>query len=253
MDHDDWNDRLSRIVTQWSLVLQAHDRSEAADADEGSQARGKLLLRYSGAIYRYLLGATRDPDAAADLAQEFAVRFVRGDFHRASPDRGRFRQYLKTALIRMVTDHHRAKKRGPQELHPDSPEPAAPAEEAGGEQDLAYRASWQAEFLDKTWRALEEAHPMQHAALRLRIAGPDLSSAQMAEELTRQLGKEVNAALVRKSLERGHAKFAELLVEEVAHSLADPSPAALEEELAELDLLKYCRSVVERRKERGPA
>jgi len=241
-------DRLSQIITQWSLVLEAH-RDKAAETTGPVETRGELLLRYSGAVYRYLLGATRDADAAADLAQEFAYRFVRGDFHRAAPEKGKFRFYLKTALIRLVTDHHRAQQEGPRPFHPDAPEPAAPFQSAdGSDEDREYRASWQAEFLDKAWAALAESHPMQHAALRLRIEAPYLSSAQMAEELTRRLEKPVNAALVRKSLERAHAKFAELLVEEVAHSLEDPQPEELERELTELDLLKYCRSVMEKRK-----
>ena len=51
----------------------------------------------------------------------------------------------------------------------------------------------------------------------------------------------------RKALQRSHAKFAELLVEEVAISLGEPSREELAKELGELDLLKYCRSALERR------
>jgi len=47
-------------------------------------------------------------------------------------------------------------------------------------------------------------------------------------------------------LQRAHAKFAELLVDEVATSLGTPSREEVAEELRELDLLKYCRSAVER-------
>ena len=88
----DQDDRLSRIATRWTAVFRAHgDAPTQAEA-----ARHRLMLHYSGAVYRYLLGAVRDPDVAADLCQEFAVRFLRGDFRRADPGRGRFRDYLKT-------------------------------------------------------------------------------------------------------------------------------------------------------------
>ena len=60
-------------------------------------------------------------------------------------------------------------------------------------------------------------------------------------------GTALRADLVRKALQRSHARFAELLVDEVAASLADPTHDELALELSELDLLKYCRSVLERR------
>jgi DNA-directed RNA polymerase specialized sigma24 family protein len=47
----------------------------------------------------------RDPEVADDLAQEFALRFLRGDFQRADPERGRCRDYLKRALINLVHDY----------------------------------------------------------------------------------------------------------------------------------------------------
>jgi hypothetical protein len=58
----------------------------------------------------------------------------------------------------------------------------------------------------------------------------------------------MTAENVRKALQRAHAKFAELLVDRVAESLTDPTPAELEDELRALDLLKYCRPALERRK-----
>src|SRR6478672_6403505 len=117
----DPDERLSRIATRWTAVFRAHgDAPTLAEA-----ARHRLMLQYSGAAYRYLLGAVRDPDVAADLCQEFAVRFLRGDFRRADPGRGRFRDYLKRSLSHLVTDHHRARQAGPVTRSPDAPEPAA--------------------------------------------------------------------------------------------------------------------------------
>ena len=74
------------------------------------------MQRYCGSVYRYLLGALRNGDAAIELFQEFAMRFVRGDFHRASPTRGRFRDYVKTALINLVTDHFNRQNSKPRPL-----------------------------------------------------------------------------------------------------------------------------------------
>src|SRR5215218_5179677 len=98
----DETSRLSRIETLWPAVERAH----GAPPEESAAAMWDLLRRYRGAVYRYLAGAVRDPDAADELFQEFALRFLRGDFRRADPGRGRFRDYVKSALINLVNDHH---------------------------------------------------------------------------------------------------------------------------------------------------
>src|SRR5262245_3862711 len=85
--------RLSQISTAWSLLKKEHQLAVTAEA----KARAALIERYQTAAYRYLLAATRDADVADDLFQEFALRLVRGDFHRADGRRGRFRDYVKSA------------------------------------------------------------------------------------------------------------------------------------------------------------
>ena len=93
MHSDELDQRLSRITTHWTGIIRAHQGTTTT----AEKARAELLQCYAGAVYRYLLGAVRDADAAQDLSQEFVVRFLRGGFRRADPERGRFRDYLKTA------------------------------------------------------------------------------------------------------------------------------------------------------------
>src|SRR5436309_1599788 len=130
--------RLSRIDTLWTVVCQA---KEADGAVRSAQAR--MLERYSGAVRRYLLAATRDPDAADELFQEFAVRFLRGGLRGANPERGRFRDFLKGVLIHLVADYHNKGKKRPLSLAPDHPEPAAAPT---NDDDLAFRESWRDEL-----------------------------------------------------------------------------------------------------------
>jgi RNA polymerase sigma-70 factor (ECF subfamily) len=73
----------------------------------------------------------------------------------------------------------------------------------------------------------------------------------MAEHLSAALGKPVNAAWVRQNLHRAREKFAELLVEEVLHTLERPTAEQLEEELIDLALFEYCRDAVARFRARG--
>jgi RNA polymerase sigma-70 factor (ECF subfamily) len=241
MSGEPFQERLSRIATEWTMLFQAH----APAADEATAAQGVLLQRYAGAVYRYLLGAVRDPDAAGELAQEFALRFLRGDFRRADPQRGRFRDYLKTALVHLVNDYHRSRQAWPAQL-PSQVEPVAPLLEEADEESH-FLTSWREDLLDRTWKALDRAQPLYHAVLLFRVENPDVPSAQMAEQLGAQLGRPLNAASVRKALQRGHEKFADLLIDELAASLTAPSLQELHDELQTLDLLRYCRSALERR------
>ena len=114
------NTRLSRITTLWSVVCEAH----GGDPDTARLAQQQLLDRYGGAVRRYLVAVLRDPDAAADLFQDFACRLLKGDFRSADAERGRFRSFIKAVLFHMIADHRRHKYRLPQQLAPDAPEPA---------------------------------------------------------------------------------------------------------------------------------
>jgi DNA-directed RNA polymerase specialized sigma24 family protein len=241
MDRLELDQRLSRMSTMWTVVLNAH----GGGADSANADLARLAQRYSGVVYRYLLGATRDPDAAADLSQEFALRILRGAFRHADPARGRFRDYLKTALIHLVDDFHTAQRARPRPLPLNVP--AGPSESEGPVTSDGFLETWRAELLDRTWKALAAAQPTYHAVLLFRVDNPEAPSAQIAEQLGAWLGTPMRADQVRKALQRSHAKFAELLVEEVAASLGNPSRDELTDELREIDLLKYCSSALERR------
>ena len=240
MDRDELDQHLSQMSTQWTMVLQAH----GGEADAANAALAGLAQRYLAVVYRYLLGAVRDPDAAAELSQELALRILRGGFRHADPSRGRFRDYLKTALIHLVDDYQKARRGRPGPLPHDVSDTPAPADPEAGRDFLQ---SWRAELLDRTWTALAAAQPMYHAVLLFRVENPDVPSTQMAEQLAARLGTPMRPDQVRKALQRSHAKFAELLVDEVATSLGNPSRDELAEEVRELDLLKYCRSALQRR------
>lgn len=246
MNEHDLTDRLSRISTQWSMLIQAHQGT----SDVVSLAQQTLMQRYGGAVYRYLLGIVRDADAADELAQEFAVRFLQGDFHRANPEKGRFRDFLKMSLRHLVIDHYRRRERRPQPLPEGGFEPADTSEQP--DLDRQFVESWRVELLNHAWNALaqmeHETGQPYHAVLRFRADHPEMRSAQMAEELSDTLQRDLTANGVRQLLHRGREKFADHLLDDVAQSLEDRSPDRLEEELLELNLLEYCRPALERRK-----
>src|SRR5438874_5302800 len=149
MNEDDLQQHLSHIATQWSVLYQAHKGGET----EAARARQLLMQRYCGAVYRYLLRAVRDPAVAEDLTQEFALRFVQGRFGQADPAQGRFRNYVKGALFRLVQDHRRSQGKAPKAVALEA-EVADPHDEAA-ERD--FRESWRQELLSRAWDALNAA------------------------------------------------------------------------------------------------
>lgn len=245
MQPERYNRRLCQITTWWTLVL------DAAKGPEGKgSAREELMKLYGGAVYRYLLRLVRDPSVADDLGQEFAVRFLRGDFRNVHPERGRFRNFVKSAVLNLVADHYRRRKAQPQHHALQSHEAVASAESTA-EFDREFVDIWRRELLTRAWEALarQESNSDQpfHTVLRFRADHPQLKSAEMAEKLSGRLGRAVTDNWVRQILYRARNLFADLLLDDVVQSLASPSPEDLEEELIELGLLEYCRPALERR------
>lgn len=110
--------------------------------------------------------------------------------------------------------------------------------------------SWKQELLRRAWAALECQQVTElplYDVLHFRAEHPDLRSSQMAEQLTPILGKEVNANWVRQVLFRARQQFAEFLLQDVLHSLNQPTPEELEPELRETGLYELCESVLKTR------
>jgi DNA-directed RNA polymerase specialized sigma24 family protein len=240
---------LSEISTSWPDLRAAHQ-----GPDELMQAaRGRLIARYGGAIHRYLRGALHDPEAAQEVYQTFVVRFLRGDFRRVDPGRGRFRSYLKSALFRLVADHRRQVRRQPSTLGPGTPEPAV-AWAGVIDDDRAFLASWTAELLERAWVGLAELERDRgrpfFTLLRFRTENPAVRSPAMAERFSAELGRELTPDWVRKCLHQAREHFADLLLDEVAHSLARPTSEDLEAELIDLGWLRFCRTALQRRRNR---
>jgi RNA polymerase sigma-70 factor (ECF subfamily) len=237
---------LSQLTTLWSVVCQAHQGPEEAMR----AARQRLLERYGGAVRRYLTRAVRERDADDELLQEFALRFLRGDFRRADPERGRFRNFLKTALFRLVVQSRRRRQRA-LPLREDAAELAEVDPGPAEGPDHAFLCSWRDELLARAWNALErvqdETGQPFYVVLRFRAEHTDIRSPQMAEQLSAQLGKPLTAGGVRQILHHARDHFAVALLEEVVHSLDTPTEECLEDELLDLGLLNYCRTALERR------
>jgi RNA polymerase sigma factor (sigma-70 family) len=235
---------LSQLSTQWTDVFQAHSEKP----DEAHEAAARLMCRYAGAVHRYLLRALRNPDAAADLNQEFALRFLRGDFRHCHPERGRFRDYVKRAVQNLINDYYR-RRRPVLPLEHDVAEPAS-AGGAAAQFERQFLESWKNDLLGRAWSALldlerTEGQPY-HTVLRLRVDQRDLRSADLAEQLSATLGRSITAGAFRQAVQRARHRFVNYLIKEVAGSLEHPSLDQIEDELRDLELLEFCRPFLKR-------
>src|SRR5579883_2097009 len=178
--------RLSRLSTHWTLLAEAHERADPAAAKAAQTA---LLARYHVAVYRYLTGVVGDPAVAEELCQEFAYRFVRGDFHGARREKGRFRDYVKTALVRLAGEYRRKQQAAARVLPFDSG--VAPVDDP--DPDAAFREVWRRALLDRAWAALKRESvgppPTGYDVLRQKASAPAVPSASLAEALTARHGR----------------------------------------------------------------
>ncbi len=109
------------------------------------------------------------------------------------------------------------------------------------EEDLAV---WRGAVLDLAWKALEEydrthAGSIAWTVLRLRADFPDDDMEQLAARLSAKTGKPFRSAALRQQLRRARLRFAQMLVEEVAAGMDDPTPDRVEEELRDVGLFLY--------------
>jgi RNA polymerase sigma-70 factor (ECF subfamily) len=232
--------RLDDIETRWSLLRLAH--SDSADT---AQARRVLVLRYSAAVRRYVGAMMRNRDDADEMAQEVVVRLMRGDFAGADPSRGRFRDFLKTAVRNMVHNHWAKQSRRQTEVL--AVEPASQADQDAREQ--VWLGAWQKTVLDHALSACRENEAGKGGTstsvlLKLRTDFPDATSNELAEKLGAMTGSSVKPDAFRQMLRRARLKFAQCLIREIENGLDEQSPQRVLDELAALGLLEHVRDLL---------
>jgi RNA polymerase sigma-70 factor (ECF subfamily) len=239
--------RISRIETLWSIVR----RAQGGGTLDVHSAQKQMLDRYGGAVRRYLLGAVRDADVADELYQEFALRFLNGDYASADAEKGRFRSFLKTILFRLVAEHHRRKKRNA--AIPFGTQMPEPVDDTPASDEDPFTDAWSEELLKQAWEALKQEEQTTGRPLftimRTKVENPDWRSQQLAETVSFQLGRDISTANARVMLHRARERFGDLLLDEVADSVDSSDIERLEEELIVLGLIEYCRPALERRRD----
>jgi RNA polymerase sigma-70 factor (ECF subfamily) len=219
---------LDQISTRWPLITDA----------------AQFVMRYLPAIRHYLEALLKNCHDAEDATQEFLLRGLLRGFLRTNELRGRFRDYLKTAVRNAALTHLHHKKAlrevGCGQLHL----PASSAGPSEGEQN--WLAQWRRCILDRAWRALTN-HQLRspgnlfYTVLRFTAEYPQEDSTALADQTSRFIGRPLRADAFRKQLSRARRLFAQLIVFEVRQTLEEPTPENIDEELSVLGLRDHVR------------
>ncbi|AMV36334.1 RNA polymerase sigma factor [Planctomyces sp. SH-PL62] len=225
-------ERLTEIQTNWTTITSAH-----GPGPNSQQAMGELVGRYHDALTRYIHLKVRDRHLADEVLQEFWTKLLTGKLAGADKTKGRFRDYLRTVLHRLIIDHFRTRKL--QALPPgDLLDASQPDED--------FDRVWREAVLNRVWSRLETYQattPKNRYAtvLQLRRDHPKASIDEIAEQLAALVGAPVTPEAFRKNLQRARAKFIELLVVELKETIHPTDNADVEAEIHDLGLGRLYR------------
>src|SRR5947199_98913 len=135
------DERLTEIPTSMTTISSAHTPAAKRHA-----AMEELVSRYHDAVTRYIHLKVRDKHLADEVLQEFWTKLLTGKLAGADKSKGRFRDYLRTVLHRLIIDHFRTRKLQP--LPPgdllDSSRP-----------DEDFDRVWREAVINRVWSRLE--------------------------------------------------------------------------------------------------
>ncbi len=139
-------------TTRWSLIADA-----SGDPSLARPALAELCRDYRPPVLAFVRRNGYSPADAEDLTQEFFARFLERGWHaEASPERGRFRALVLTALRRFLLDaqaHVRTQKRGGGARHVELAESMEIV--ADDSPERAFMRSWLGIILERARRRLQ--------------------------------------------------------------------------------------------------
>lgn len=225
--------RLDAITTHWSRV------------DDLSY----FVLRYEVAIRKYLTAMLKQPDSVQEVIHEVLLGIMKRGLGEIRNNAGRFRDYLRSSLRHAVFQHWRKQAQAPTndaELENVASEHTSPQDELG----QVWLAQWRECLLDRTWKTFKhlqdqgKLHGAFYTILRLAVEYPGMTSTQLAAKAEAELQRSIRPDAFRQHLRRARRHFAEILRDEVASTLEDPTPDALVDEFIDLGILEYMRDYI---------
>ena len=154
------NDAVAFTTTHWSMVLQAQDRTLAAET-----ALESLCRTYWRPIYTFVRREGVKPEEAKDITQGFfALILERKDFQSVRQEKGRLRSFLLASLKHFMANERRdaaaIKRGGGQTLIPLDGIASDDSDELYRSDmlsaDLLYDRRWAFTVLDRVFARLRE-------------------------------------------------------------------------------------------------
>lgn len=203
----------------------------------------RFVTRYGAAVRAYLRALLPTRDDADDVEQEFLLQVVEKGFPTVAPGRGLFRHYLITIVRNAAFAHLRKRSKRPA-VSPDLSH--VPSESAA---DREWDDSWRECVLQNTWNALRDHQKKSkgnlfHTVLKASVEHSNEDSSMLAARVSVVSGQILSPESFRKQLSRARQRFGELLIEEVSRTITNVTPELLAEELHDLDLMKYVKSLL---------
>ena len=211
--------------TPWTLIAAATLNGDSASR----KALEKMCCIYRPAVLDFLRRKLNGAPEAEDLTQDFFVHLLESRlWQRADHEKGKFRNFLLGAVMRVVSNDWRvrsAQKRGsganPTSLE-DLPEPASPS----ADDTLFFDRAWAQAMLDAALIRIEAewSDPNEFAVLQRFLPGGEDTPAyaQAAESMGCSLG-----AFKSKVLRLRH-RFRECVESEIVRTVSRPEDVAAE-------------------------
>jgi RNA polymerase sigma-70 factor (ECF subfamily) len=223
------------VTTRWSVVLAARDPA----SPDSARALETLCRAYWYPLYAFVRGSGHSPHDAQDLTQSFFAVLLAKDYLRVvTPEKGRFRTFLRMAIKRYLMnewDKQRSQKRGggaatvafdttlaEQRFQEERSDALGP--------DAIYDRRWALTLLDEAMARLEQEYA---------TAGKTAEFQQLKPHLTAGRGEIPYAAIAaacattegaaRVAIHRLRKQFRETFRAVIADTVATPAEA--EEEL----------------------
>jgi DNA-directed RNA polymerase specialized sigma24 family protein len=215
-------------TTHWSVIMAAGQTNSAYAA----AALEQLCRTYWYPLYAYVRRRGYSPEDAQDGTQSFFARLLEGDLlPRASPERGRFRSFLLTALQNFLADQRdraTAVKRGSGQslisldaLDGEARYAFEPVEEVSP--DKLFERRWATTVLEGAWTRLEAQYAADGKSdwfRELRRFNSTQESAPGYAEAAANLGLPENT--VKSLVHRMRRRYRTLLRAEIARTVGDP-------------------------------
>lgn len=221
-------------TTMWTQVLSVKDRGSGDFRDKLDY----LIKLYWKPVYKYIKGWVKSNEAAKDLTQEFFTQFMIRDILKpVSPEKGRFRTYLKALLKHFLLDIKKGEetqKRGGGARYMSFNEIKEDKLNKGSgtiAPDDLFDKEWATCVINEAVKKMREDLAAQDKELYFQIfemydLSPDTTEQVTYKKLAAKLS--IKESDVRNHLVHARKLFRKKMIEEITNYLSNPDDAEQE-------------------------